>query len=128
MKYLIDSWAWIEYLIVSSYGEKVRQIVENSENEIFTCILSIAEIMSMTKRENRDSDSAYNAIISLSQIYNINDELSKQAGLLHAEMRKIVKDFGLIDAFVLKGARELKAKIVTGDEHFRNVKEAILIK
>lgn len=128
MKYIIDSWAWIEYLIGSSYGEKVKQIVENNENEIFTCILNIAKIMSMTKRENRDSDSAYNVIISLSQICDISEELSKQAGLLHAEMRKTIKDFGLIDAFVLKTAREIKAKIVTGDEHFRNMKEAILIK
>ena len=71
MKYVIDSWAWIEYLIGSSHGEKVREIAENKENEMFTCVLSIAEIMSMTKRENRDSDSAYNFITSLSKIYDV---------------------------------------------------------
>ncbi|OGJ19968.1 hypothetical protein A3K73_03345 [Candidatus Pacearchaeota archaeon RBG_13_36_9] len=127
MKYVIDSWAWIEYLIGSDYGEKVKEIVENKENEVFTCILSIAEIMSMTKRENKDSDSAYNSIVSLSKIYHIDNELSKNAGLLHAEIKKEIKDFGLIDAFILITARELKAKILTGDKHFKNFKEAIFI-
>ncbi len=127
MKYIVDSWAWVEYLIGSGYGEQAKEIIENKENEIFTCILSIAEIMSMAKRENRDSDSAYNFIISLSKIYNINNELSKNAGLLHAETRKTIKDFGLVDAFILAISRELKAKILTGDKHFKNFKEAVLI-
>jgi len=127
MKYVIDSWAWIEYLIGSSHGEKVREIAENKENEMFTCVLSIAEIMSMTKRENRDSDSAYNFITSLSKIYDVNNELSKNAGFLHAEIRKTIKDFGLVDAFILAISKELKAKILTGDKHFKSFKEAVFI-
>jgi len=127
MKYIVDSWAWVEYLIGSDYGEQAKQIIENKENEIFTCVLSIAEIMSMTKRENRDSDSAYNFITSLSKIYDVNNELSKNAGFLHAEIRKTIKDFGLVDAFVLAISRELKAKILTGDKHFKSFKEAVLI-
>ena len=128
MRYVIDSWAWIEYLIGSTYGEKVRQIVENEENEIFTCVLNIAEVISMTKRENKASDSAYKTIISLSKISAISGDLSKNVGLLHAEIRKTKKDFGLIDAFVLMTARELKAKVITGDEHFLDMKEVIMIK
>jgi len=127
MKYVIDSWAWIEYLIGSSHGEKVREIAENKENEMFTCVLSIAEIMSMTKRENRDSDSAYNFITSLSKIYDVNNELSKNAGFLHAEIRKTIKDFGLVDAFILAISKELKAKILTGNKHFKSFKEAVFI-
>ncbi len=128
MKYIIDAWAWVEYLIGSSYGEKVKQIVENRANEIFTCVLSIAEVMSMIKRENKDSEPAYKTVLSLSKIYNVNTNLSRNAGFLHAEVRKTIKDFGLIDAFILKIARELKAKILTGDKHFKDFKEAILIK
>lgn len=56
------------------------------------------------------------------------EELSIQAGLLHFEMRKTLKDFGLADAFVLATARKLKSKVLTGDPHFESVKEAILIK
>jgi len=43
-------------------------------------------------------------------------------------MRKTAKDFGLADAYVLATARRLKSKILTGDPHFKSLKEAIMIK
>lgn len=127
MKYVIDSWAWVEYLDGTENGLKVKKIL-TEENEIFTLILSLAEIISRAKRKEKDIKSIEDAILVNSKIINMNVEIAKDAGLLHAEMRKTIKDFGLIDAFVLKAARELKAKIITGDKHFRNIKEAILIK
>jgi predicted nucleic acid-binding protein len=39
-----------------------------------------------------------------------------------------MKDFGLADAYVLATARKLKSKILTGDPHFKGMKEAVLIK
>jgi len=66
--------------------------------------------------------------LSNSQIVDVDEELSLQAGLLHFEMRKTVKDFGLADAYVLATARKLKSKVLTGDAHFKSVKEAVLIK
>ena len=126
MRYLIDSWAWIEYLDGTKNGLKVKEIL-TEENEVFTLVLSLAEIISRAKRKGKDIEGVENAILVNSKIINVNVEMSKQAGLLHAEMRKVVKDFGLIDAFVLKAARELKAKIVTGDEHFKNFKNIVFI-
>jgi predicted nucleic acid-binding protein len=42
-------------------------------------------------------------------------------------MRKIERDFGLADAYVLVTARRLRSKVLTGDPHFRGVKEAVPI-
>jgi len=53
--------------------------------------------------------------------------LSIAAGKLHAEMRKHIKDFGLSDAFILALAKTTNSKILTGDRHFKNVKEALFI-
>ena len=64
---------------------------------------------------------------SISGLIVIDQIRSIQAGLLHAEMRKRIKDFGLVDSFILLAARELNAKILTGDPHFKNMKEAIMI-
>lgn len=47
--------------------------------------------------------------------------------MLHAEIRQVEKDFGLADACVLATARKLKSKVLTGDPHFKNVKEAVMI-
>ena len=127
MRYVIDAHAWIEYFIGSERGNKVKKILESNENEIFSSIITIAEVVSITKRENRDAEQKYIDIINLSKIFFLNTELAKEAGVLHAETKREIKDFGLADIFVLLTARKLGAKIVTGDPHFKGFKEAILI-
>lgn len=122
MRYLIDSWAWIEYLDGTKNGLKVKEIL-TQENEVFTLILSLAEIISRAKRKEKDIEGVENAILVNSKIINVNVEIAKNAGLLHAEMRKTIKDFGLIDAFVLLTARELKAKVLTGTNISRILKK-----
>lgn len=126
-KHIIDAYAWIEYLDGSEAGLKVGALIEEN-GETYTCAMTIAEVVSKVARKGKDVKVAYDVILSNSQIVTVNEELSLQAGLLHYEMRKTLKDFGLADAYVLATARRLKSKILTGDMHFKNVKEAILIK
>ena len=127
MKCVIDAHAWIEYFLGSERGKKVKEILESNENEIFSSIITLAEVVSVTKRENRDAEEKYRDILNLSKVYFISTELAKEAGIFHAEIKKKIKDFGLADTFVLLTARKLNAKIVTGDPHFKGFKEAILI-
>jgi predicted nucleic acid-binding protein len=126
--YVIDAWAWVEYLVGSEHGAKLNRILNEDNNEVYTCAVTLAEIISKVAREKRDVESAYNMVSSNSQIVNVNKELSMQAGLLHCEMRKTQKDFGLADAYVLATARRLNAKVLTGDLHFKNIKDAEMIK
>lgn len=126
MKCIIDSYAWIEYLDGTASGLKVKEIL--MQEEVYILILSIAEVISRAMRTGKNTNEVYNAISLNSRIINITPELSRDAGILHAEIRKKIKDFGLIDAFILLTARKMNAKIITGDEHFRGFKEAILIK
>ena len=51
MKYIIDSYAWVEYLEGSKLGEKVREIINDKDKEIFSLNLTIAEIVSKVKRK-----------------------------------------------------------------------------
>ena len=126
MRILIDSSAWIEYLEGSSKGEKVREILSDS-NEVFVLTLMIAEVVSKVKRKGMDVDLAFNAITKNAKTLEISQEAAKEAGLLHADMRKKIKDFGLMDALILIAARKLKASILTSDSHFKNFKECIFI-
>jgi len=126
-KYVIDAYAWIEYLIGSKSGEKVKFVLEEGNNETYTCAVTVAEVISKTAREGRDFETAYGILMSNSQVINVDEEVSKEAGVLHSEMRKTKKDFGLADAYVLAIARRINSKVLTGDFHFKGVKEAILI-
>lgn len=127
MRYVVDAHAWIEYFIESDKGKRVKEIVESEENEIFTSLITIAEVSSIATREKRDVELGNKTITSLSNIYGISMEFAKEAGILHAEIRKKIKDFGMADAFVLLAARKLGAKIITGDPHFKGIKEAVLV-
>ena len=62
-----------------------------------------------------------------SKIIDITSEMANDAGLFHAETRKKIKDFGLVDSLMLIAAHKLGAKILTGDAHFKGFREAILI-
>ena len=126
-KYVIDAYAWIEYLDGSEAGNKVSVLLEK-DDEMYTCAMTIAEVVSKVARKGKDVKVAYDVLLSNSQIVNVDEELSLQAGLLDFEMRETVKDFGLADAYLLATARKLKSKVLTGDAHFKNVKEAVLIK
>ena len=128
LRHVVDAYAWIEYLIGSESGAKVNAVLEKETSEVYTCAVTVAEVISKVAREGREVQVAYDVLLSNSQIIDVNEELSKETGLLHAEMRKTEKDFGLADAYVLATARKLKSKILTGDAHFKSVKDAIIIK
>ena len=126
-KYVIDAYAWIEYLDGTDSGSKVSAILENSDG-IFTCAVTLGEVVSKVVRMGKDAKVAYDVLLGNSQVVIVDEELSFQAGLLHCEMRKTARDFGLADAYVLATARRLESKILTGDPHFKSLKEAIMIK
>ena len=126
-RYVIDAYAWIEYFLGSHTGGKVRNIIESENNEIFTSVITIAEVASITKREKKDAEQKYKDVLNLSNIYGMNAEFAKEAGILHAEIRKTIKDFGMADAVALLTARKLNAKVLTGDPHFKGFKEAMLL-
>jgi len=125
-KHVIDAYAWIEYLNGTDAGRKLTATLENSDG-VYTCAATLAEVVGKVARKGKDAKIAYDVLLSNSQIVCADEELSLQAGLFHSEMRKTSKDFGLADAYVLATARRLKAKILTGDAHFKSQKEAIMI-
>ncbi len=123
--YVIDAWAWIEFLRGSKAGLIVKKRIENSE--VFTSIITISEVISKFAREGLNADEAFQAIISLSKVINSNEVFVKEVGFLHAEIKKREPTFSLADAFVLQTAKKMHARILTGDSGFIGVKEADLL-
>ena len=126
MKYLIDSYAWMEYLDGSPDGEIVRSILLQND-EIYTISLVIAEVISGVMRKNGDINATYEAISSNSNIICITPEIAREAGIFHADTRKKIKDFGLMEAIIYITGKRLNAKIVTGDQHFQSFKDVIFL-
>jgi predicted nucleic acid-binding protein len=121
-----DAYAWVEYLDGTPRGEKLRAILEG-DAEVYTSAVTLAEVVSKAARAGRDHQTAYAVIHGNSTVVDANEQLSNQAGVLHAEIRRTVHDFGLADAYVLATARRLGAKVLTGDPHFADIEDAIMI-
>ncbi len=126
-KFVIDAYAWIEYLDGSEKGRQVVAIIENNANEIFTSSATVAEVIGKVLRRNGDIKIALNHINNFSKVLEITQEISISAAQIHFEAKKRVKNFGMLDAFVAATARKIGAKILTGDPDFRGFKEAIII-
>jgi len=124
---VVDSYAWVEYLEGTDGGRKVKEALENKANEVYTCAVTIAEVVSKAVRTARDPEAAYTAIVSNSHVIDVDDQISRSAGYEHAAQRRRLNDFGLADTYVLVSARRISGKILTGDPHFANVPEAIMI-
>ena|SRR5487761_40650 len=127
-RYFLDSWAWVEYLDGSSVGKKVRDMIFDQRNEIFTHSVSAAEIISKGERRGKDTESIWAVMNSNSKLVVSSLDDSKVVGLLHAEVKSKNRNFGLADAFVLAAARKIGAKVLTGDPDFRGIPDAIMLK
>jgi len=126
MNYFIDSSAWVEYLEGSLKGERVHKILQNRDKK-YSLNLVISEVVSKARRQKKNSEIPYKAIITNSQIIELTPDLAKEAGLFHADMREKMRDFGLIDAIIWVVARKLKARLITCDFHFKDFKNVLFL-
>ena len=126
--FVIDAYAWVEYFKGTEQGKKVKKLVEDAKNTIHTNIITLAELSSFFEKHGKDSSQEMDILLSLPSIHPLTIEFVQQAGKLHATIRKKRKHMGLADVFVLLTAQKLHAKVVTGDEDFRGLKEVIMIK
>lgn len=126
-KFVIDAYAWIEYLDGSEKGKRASEIIEDDSNEIFTSSATVAEIISKILRKNQEIRVALNYINNFSTVHDVTQEIGISAAQVHFEAKKKNKNFGMLDAFVAATARRIGAKILTGDPDLKNFKEAVMI-
>jgi len=117
---VLDSFAWIEEMAGTPPGEKVRQLIEDEDNETFTSAVTVSEVVSHAQRRGLNGRRTAEAVEAGSTIVPMDFTLAVSAGLIHAERKRRESDFSYGDAAVVALARLMRARIVTGDAHFRN--------
>ena len=134
MKIVVDTYAWIELLIGSEKGNKVKELIENAQ-EIYTPSTVLAETARKFFREGTDEKTIntwLEIITTASVITQIDSATALEAAKCHLELAKKAKISkqntpSLFDAIIYATARINQCKILTGDEHFRNLHETIWI-
>jgi len=120
-RYIVDSYAWVEYLEGSPMGAAVERFLEAAQAS-WTPTPVVAEVTSKAIRTGKDPAVAWQVMRSWSQVLPLDADAARAAGALHAQQRKRMRDFAMTDAIVLAFARRLDATVLTGDPHFRGMR------
>ena len=123
---LLDTYAWIEFFIGSEEGKRVEEMIK-SGNKIYTCILSLAEIVSWCLRNGENVEEKITVVKSYSDILDLNETITETGGRINFATRKTVKDFGMIDSLIYATAQTYGLKLLTGDEHFKNLEDVVML-
>ena len=75
----------------------------------------------MEGRENK-----LNFIKTSTLVIELNEEIAILAGEIDIERKKLIKGWGMADSIILATARVKGAKIVTGDQHFKDLKNNVI--
>ena len=132
-RYIIDAYAWIEYFRASKAGEVARRYIESGEAA--TPSIVVAEVGRKLLREVEAGNETPEGrrrrlefIRASTQIVELDFETAVEAGEIDVEMKRQRRGWGLADSIILSTARRVDGKVVTGDEHFRGLRETIFIK
>ena len=129
MRYVIDSYAWIEYFMGTKAGKKVKPIIEGLEEKI-TPTICLAEIYAKTIRvESEELAEKQRVFIKeRSALASLDEKTAIESAKLNVTMKKKIKGWGLADSIVYATGLLKKAEVVTGDKHFKELKNVIFIK
>lgn len=122
---VFDTYAWIEYFLDSEKADKVESYLAN--DEVITPLLVLLELSVKAEKEGWDIKKHIEFIKTKSTICNLTEDIIVDTGKTYSNMRKKVKDFGLIDATILTTALLNKCNLLTGDEHFKNLQQVIFL-
>ncbi len=133
-KIVVDAYAWVELFMGTEKGLEVKKILESAE-EIYTPGTVLAEIARKYLREGASPKTVkerLQTISSASDVADLDLETAGEAARCYTQLAAQAKNLklnspSLFDAVVLGTGRILKSRIVTGDEHFRNLPETIWI-
>ena len=120
---VLDSYAWVEYFRGTDAGRTVAE--ELASGLVGTPLVVVAELRDKYVRERVPDWSKDLAYIKETTALLPEDEgIAVRAGETTNRMRaEGRRDFGLIDGIILETARALDAVLVTGDPHFRGLRD-----
>lgn len=133
--YIIDAYAWIEYFKASKQGEVAKEYIENDQSITPTIVIAeisrkLSQQIQLGKESREGSTQRLDFIRDTSRIVEARAdfETAVEVGKIIEDLKGQLKDWSLADLIILCTARSLSGKVVTDDEHFRKLDDAIFIK
>lgn len=127
MIFIIDTYTWVEYFIGSKQGAKLQELFDNLRNKFITMECSLSELRGYCLKNNFNFEQMYSVVEKNSLVLPVLREHWINAAKIKHEIRKKIERFGLIDSILVAKQKELDCKIVTGDHHFKNLKNIVFV-
>ncbi len=129
---VIDTYAWVEYLLGSRAGAKARNYIEGEG--ALTPSVVLAELrkwylreIEAGRRSEREMQSHFAYIDSMTEIVPLDSSLALKAGEIDFLMKKRIRGWPLADSIIYATARSRAARVVSGDPHFKGLEDVIFI-
>jgi predicted nucleic acid-binding protein len=126
---IFDTYAWVEYALDSPKAEKVAHFLE-SASEAITPASVLAELKESMLRQGIRAP-VMNHILTYiknrTTIAAIDPTLAELAGEINFTQKKTIKNWGMLDSFVYATAKLRRGTVLTGDPHFKQLKDVIYI-
>lgn len=120
---LIDSFVWLEILAGSDRGRNALSIMDDAK-ELCTSVVNLYEVYYRAAQLRGKDDAAQiiAAIESQARVIPVDGQIALAGALIRLE-----RGFGAIDALCYATARIHSLTVLTGDQHFQGLDDAILI-
>jgi predicted nucleic acid-binding protein len=130
--YVIDTYAWVEYLLGSTAGAKAKNYIEGGS--ALTPSVVLAELrkwylreIEAGRRSEREMQQHFAYIESATGIVSLDGGLALKAGETDFLMKKRIRGWPLADSVIYATATSRAAQVVTGDPHFKGLEDVIFI-
>ena len=132
---VVDSYAWIEYFLGTRGGAFVEKVILEAQ-EAYTPTIVLAEIAAKYGREGAPKQAIKERLRLISEttvITPITIDTATEIPKAKTDLQKNAQKLGLkqapslADAIILATARKLEARVLTRDQHFKNLKETLWI-
>jgi predicted nucleic acid-binding protein len=129
---VIDTYAWVEYLIGSEIGVKAKNYIERGRGLTPSIVLVelrkwyLREIES-GRRSEREMQRHLAFVESATEVVPLDATLALKAGETDFLMKKRIRNWPIADSVIYATALSRAAQVVTGDKHFKGLNEAIYL-
>jgi len=126
---IFDAYAWVEYALDRPGAEIVNNTLDRAE-EVFTPITVIAELKESMLRHKIQGDiiaKIIDFIKARTTVVDIDLTISELAGEINFQNKKSIRDWGMLDSMVLAVSLAKKGSVLTGDSHFKNLRNVIYL-
>ena len=130
--FVIDTFAWVEYLIGSTRGRSARKYIETGKAGTPTIVLVELTKWFLREVEARrrtliEMNNAFEFIRTSTLVVDLDERLAKAAGETDFVMKKKIRDWPMADSIVYATAKAAGATVVTGDAHFKLLENVNLL-